>query len=866
MTVPPAGKLWPVTPAFALDPPTRHLSYRVREFMTSSRAGFQERLTGIPNAVGVIDPSIVFPALRGETPILTMRPTMRLNGVKPMISAKTLLSWLCSGALAVLLTGCGSQTQDEQSEIPAERRLSLQSIVVDDTYKVKSPKSIRWLEGGSGYTVLEDVDAEESAADNPDDVAAVAADSDQEEEDDAKVRHIVLHTPQTREERILVSVEQLTPRGATDPLQVHDYAWSQDRSKLLIFANAEKVWRHKDRGDYWLLDLESDELWQLGGEGQDPSSMYFAKLSPNGTKVAYVREDDLFVQDLADRSIVRLSSRASPSIINGRFSWAYEEEFQIRDGFRWSPDSRHLAYWQFDTSGVKDFLIINNTDDLYPTITRIPYPKVGETVSAARVGVVSVLGGETVWADLPGDPRNNYIPRMDWANNDAELLVQYVNRKQDRNDFYFVDIRTGAATVRFTDEDLHFLDDFLDVEWVADGDAFTLLSERSGWRHVHRVSRDGAQVIDLTPGDFDVTEVAAIDDANGWLYFMASPEDPTQRYLYRTRLDGSGDMERITPEEFSGTNAYNIAPGMRWAIHTHSSFMQPPQYRLIELPAHSTQEMLESNQAVIDRLAELALGEFEFFRVATQDGLELDGYLVKPTALDPARKYPLINYVYGEVAGQTVRDAWGGKRHLWHLMLAQRGFAIASIDNRGTRTPRGREWRKSVYGAIGVLASRDQSDALQAMQERWPWLDADRVGIYGHSGGGSMTLNMLFRYPEQYHVGISGAPVTDQRLYDAIYQERYSGLLEEYADAYVEASPITHAEGLQGKLLLIHGTADDNVHYQGSERLINELVRLNKAFDLLSYPNRSHSLREGDGTELHRYSTMTDYFTEHLHP
>jgi len=294
--------------------------------------------------------------------------------------------------------------------------------------------------------------------------------------------------------------------------------------------------------------------------------------------------------------------------------------------------------------------------------------------------------------------------------------------------------------------------------------------------------------------------------------------------------------------------------------------MQPPQYRLVALPEHRVTHVLEDNEALLARLARLELGQHEFFRVAVRDGLELDGYIIRPPNFDPARRYPLVNYVYGEVAGQTVRDMWGGSRHLWHLLLSQRGFVVASIDNRGTRSPRGRDWRKSVYGAIGVLASRDQSDALNAMQERWSWIDPARTGIWGHSGGGSMTLNMLFRYPEQYEVGVSRAPVADQRLYDAIYQERYSGLLDEYAEGYREASPITHASGLEGKLLLIHGTGDDNVHYQGSERLIDELVKHNKPFDLMSYPNRTHALREGEGTELHMYSKMTDYFTEHLRP
>ena len=249
--------------------------------------------------------------------------------------------------------------------------------------------------------------------------------------------------------------------------------------------------------------------------------------------------------------------------------------------------------------------------------------------------------------------------------------------------------------------------------------------------------------------------------------------------------------------------------------------------------------------------------------MSARDELPLDGYLMRPPGFSPEQKYPLVNYVYSEVAGQTVRDVWAGKRHLWHLYMTQQGFLVASVDSRGSRAPRGRDWRMSVYGAIGVLASRDQSDALKAMAERWPYIDADNVGIWGHSGGGSMTLNMLFRYPGKYAAGVSRAPVVDQRLYDAIYQERYSGLLDEYEEGYKEASPITHASQLEGELLLIHGTGDDNVHYQGSERLITELAKHNKQFEFMSYPNRTHSIsnRRGKGTELHMHTMMTEFFS-----
>lgn len=757
--------------------------------------------------------------------------------------------------LGATLTACSNITDStpEQSAARAtdQSKLTLEAIFGDDAYKAEKPGRLQWLDDNSGYTVLETPQS-------------YTADT---EDEDSTPKDIVFYDPANSERRVLVSTEQLTPEDAEQPLTVDDYSWSQDHSKLLIYTNSKKVWRVKSRGDYWVLDLPSEELRKLGGDAE-PSTLQFAKLSPDASQVAYVREADIFVEDLSSQKITQLTERAGAHIINGIMSWAYEEEFQIRDGFRWSPNGQRIAYWQFDTSGVRNFTLINNTDALYPGVTEIPYPKVGETISAAKVGTVAAAGGPTAWADLPGDARQMYVPRMDWANSSDKIIVQQLNRRQDRNTVFYADAKNGKATPLFVEQAPHYIFDVNDVHWLKQSGDFLWRSEREGWWHVYRASEDGKRFVDLTPGDFDITDVAHIDEAGGWLYFMASPDAMEARYLFRSRLDGSGDIEKLTSSAMSGTNSYQISEDARWAVHTHQSFMQPPKYRLISLPDHREVAMLEDNAALVSKLSQLTLGEHDFFRVEARDSLPLDGYLIKPPQFDPRRQYPIVFYVYSEVAGQTVRDTWSGKRHLWHLYMTQQGYLVASVDSRGSKAPRGRDWRQSVYGAIGVLASRDQSDALSEMISRWSFIDADNVGIWGHSGGGSMTLNMLFRYPEQYKAGVSQAPVTDQRLYDAIYQERYSGLLDDYADGYTESSPISHAKNLEGELLLVHGTGDDNVHYQGSERLINELVRLNKPFRFMAYPNRSHAVidKEGEGTELHLGTMRARFFDEHLKP
>jgi len=733
-------------------------------------------------------------------------------------------------------------------------RLTNEAIFRDDRFDAEKPRQTKWLTAQKAYTVLEPVGGGRDAT---------AGSDERDAKDEAPPVEIVAYDLESQDRRVLVGLTELTPEGTDAPLVVEDYHWSPDQTHVLIYTNSEQVWRVKSRGDYWLLDRSEGTLRQLGGPQAAPSSLQFAKFSPDGRKIAYVRDANVYVETL-DGALTRLTERPGDAIINGIMSWAYEEEFSIRDGFRWSPDSERIAYWQFDTSGVRDFLLIDNTSELYPTITRIPYPKVGETLSAARIGIVNAAGGETVWARAPGDSRQNYIPRMQWAASSAEILLQRVNRRQNRNQLYLADAATGAVTPLLLDEDAAHLDDFHDVEWLDDGAAFTFISERSGWRHVYRVSRDGQEIRDLTPGAYDVAALLAVDEPGGRLYFTASPGDGTSRYLYAASLTGDGPAQRLTPAALAGDHQYDIAADGQYAIHRHSRLLKPPVYRLVSLPDHAVLKTLEDNAELSAKLEGLALGDANFFTVTARDGLELDGFMLRPPGFDPARTYPVLVYVYGEVAGQTVRDRWAGDRQLWHLLMTQRDYVVVSIDNRGTPSLKGRDWRKALYGGIGILSSRDQYDALQALLKRHAYLDPERVGIWGHSGGGSMTLNMLFRYPEAYAVGVSRAPVTDQRLYDAIYQERYSGLLEEHEEGYIEGSPITHAAGLQGHLLLVHGTGDDNVHYQGSERLINELVRLNKPFDFLAYPNRRHGIRSGEGTELHLYSTMTRYFDEHL--
>jgi dipeptidyl-peptidase-4 len=455
---------------------------------------------------------------------------------------------------------------------------------------------------------------------------------------------------------------------------------------------------------------------------------------------------------------------------------------------------------------------------------------------------------------------------MNWAGNSDEILFQHLNRLQNRNEVMMGDARTGRVRMIMTDTDEAWVHVVPNIHWLNDAQDFLWISERDGWRHVYLVSRSGRDITLLTPGDYDVESIEGVDEKEGWLYYIASPDNPTQRYLYRVSLDGSGGSERITPHDQGGTHNYQLSPDSRCAFHTYSNFETPPVTSLVRLPDHKNIRTLTPNSRLRENVESLERSPVEFFRIDIGDGVLLDAWCMKPQDFDPQKKYPVLFYVYGEPWGSTVRDSWGGSRYLWHLMLNQHGYIVMSVDNRGTRMPRGRAWRKIIYRQVGILASSDQAAAVRAIIASRDYVDPDRIGIWGRSGGGAMTLNAMFRYPDLYKTGMSVAPVTNQRLYNSIYQERYMGLPQDNAEGYEKGSPVTFAHQLKGNLLLVHGTGDDNVHYQNTEVLIDELIKHNKPFTMMSYPNRSHSIREGKNTSLHLYELLTQYLKKNLPP
>lgn len=658
---------------------------------------------------------------------------------------------------------------------------------------------------------------------------------------------------------------KLIPEGANRPIGIKSFQVSEDGSKLLIYNNSKKVWRYETRGDYWMFDTKSNTLKQLG-KGRPASSLMFAKFSPDGNYVAYVSGHNVYVEEVNTNIIKQLTTDGTAKLINGTFDWAYEEEFGCRDGFRWSSDSKSIAFWQIDATAIRNFLMINNTDSMYAFTVPVEYPKVGEDPSACKIGVVNIHSGNIQWMKVPGDEKQHYIPRMEWVPNQNKLILQQLNRKQNESKIMLCDAVNGKTTTVFTESDKAWIDiksrwnndDPTGWEWINSNNDFIWISEKDGWRHAYVIGLDGKETL-ITKEAFDIISLKGIDAVNGMIYFTASPDNATEQYLYKISLSGKAKAERLTPSEMKGTNNYTVAPGCKFAQHNFSNVVSNPQQSWVSLPQH---QYIGKKPSVNTDYKGI-----EFIQVTTDDNVTLDGYIIKPKNFDSTKKYPVVFYVYAEPGATTVNNRYGeAGNFLYNGDMQADGYIQISLDNRGTPAPKGAAWRKSIYRNIGQLNIRDQAMAAKKILE-WKYIDKSRVAVWGWSGGGSTTLNLLFQYPEIYQTGISIAPVTNMLSYDNIYEERYMGVPWESKEDYIKGSPITYAKNLKGNLLLIHGTGDDNVHYQNTELLINELIQQNKVFQFMSYPNRSHSLSEGGpATFMHLSNLYTDFLKKHCAP
>jgi dipeptidyl-peptidase-4 len=707
------------------------------------------------------------------------------------------------------------------TQVPPETAARLQAIYERGEFNARSFRAA-WLRDGSGYTTLEQADGSSG-------------------------RELVRYEAVGGRRMVLASLSQLTLPGKHEPLTIDSYLVGP-RERLLTF---QAGWiQDGDRvSGIWILDLREGTLERVG-EGR------FISFSPDGRSLLCSDRGNLFVYDIAGGRIVSLTEHAETgSISTGRAVW--------------SPDGTRIAFVESDASRVRMRAMLEPVDPSYPEVREVRFARVGETIAALRVGVVDALGKETRWLSIPQPAEGFYLGQIGWAGNSHELLVEKLSRSRDEREFLLADIRTGSLDLIFHESDPAWVVASYrtnsGLDWIRGGSAFIVLSEKDGWRHAYIYSRAGEELALLTPGDYDIIGRGMVDESGGWFYFLASPDNATQRYLYRVALKGSGEPERITPSSQSGTHAYQFSPDGTWAFHTYSAFETPPVTELVQLPGHQSVRMLEDNAVLHEKIGSLEQDPVEFLQLDIGGGVVLDAYMIKPGNFDPARKYPVFVYVYSEPHSQTVLDRWS-TTNAFHHAIADLGYLVVSIDSRGTPSPKGAAWRRAIFPSLGPLSTEEQAAALKKLGRMRPYVDLTRVGIWGWSGGGSNTLNAMFRKPEVYHVGIAVAPKPQPHLYNAWFQEIYMGTREDNPEGYRRSAPINFAEGLKGDLLIIHGTGETNTHLEITEGLVDRLIELGKTFDYMTYPNRDHGIRRGEGTSLHLRMLMTRYLLTHLPP
>jgi dipeptidyl-peptidase-4 len=656
----------------------------------------------------------------------------------------------------------------------------------------------------------------------------------------------------TGKETVLAKADQLAAEGKK--LDVEEISLSGDEQMAILFHNSVQVWRTNTRGLFTVYDFRTGKLTPVS---RQTGLQMFAKLSPDGKKAAFVRDNNLVVSDLATGREEQLTTDGSDNIINGTTDWVYEEELGLRDAFRWSPDSKHIAFWRFDQSTVPVMPIVDELG-LYPRVSTLRYPKAGEPNSRVKVGVIHLASKTKTWLDV-GSDTGQYFARMEWIGSDS-VVVQRMPRKQNQVDVMLLSATSGRGRIVMSDKDDAYVDvENGDLRWIGEGKRqFLFLSDRSGWRQLYLYGRDGKVVRQLTTDGMDVLGVAGVDEANGYVYVTAAAPTPMERNAYRVKL-GGGPMERVTPQQ--GTHSFDVSPDGRYAVDIHSTISAPPVATLYSLPSMSVIRVLQDNAPLKTRLAQVAMRPAQFIKVPMPDGTLLDGYRIVPASFDSTKKYPVLMYVYGGPAAPQVSDAWGGTRLLWHQSLAQQGYIVVCVDNRGAAW-RGRDFRKTTQYTLGVKETQDQIDAAKWIG-RQSWGDASRIGIWGWSYGGFMSANAAGRGGDVFKAALVVAPVTDWNLYDTIYTERFLWTPKENPNGYRDGSPQTWVNGVKARMLIVHGTGDDNVHPQNTYQYANKLEAAGKPFYMLLYPNRTHSI-SGGNTSVHLYNSFTRFLLESL--
>jgi dipeptidyl-peptidase 4 len=703
-----------------------------------------------------------------------------------------------------------------------EQDFTLEEIFLSDKFTPQRMNGIQWLNDGEHYTFIRN-------------------------DPESGVQQILAHSAKDGSEQLLLDGSMLVLPGTDEPLRFDSCSWSPDESRLLLAANTKQIWRYSRSADYYLFDRS--ERW-LRPISPTPGEVMNVKFSPDGKYIGFVRDDDIYYYNIETQTETRLTDTAGDRVYNGRFGWVYEEEFGIADGWRWSPDSKRVAYWHEDENPVNLF-ILTDYMPLYSEQTVLPYPKAGDDNPVVQIGVVDIETGKTIWMDI-GAETDQYIPRIAWTEDPSKLSVQKLNRAQNHLEFLIADVTTGSTEIIFEERSPGWIDITDDLTFLDDGTHFLWISNRDGWNHFYLYDYTGRVVRQITEGPWDVSEITAVDGNRGVLFYTSSEITPRENHLFRIGLDG-GNKTRLTREP--GLHMINMSPTGDYYIDTYSNTNTPLQVHLFDRDGREIRRIISNSPEPYEdyRISRPKFGSF-----TTSDSFLLDYRITFPADFDTSNRYPVIFSVYGGPGSQRVRDTW---INLWEQHLAQKGFIIFTMDPRGTGG-RGRDFLFASYKRLGVTEVNDFIEGAKYLAG-YDYVDPSRNGIWGWSYGGYVSILTLLLGADYFKTGVSVAPVTDWRFYDTIYTERYMLRPQDNPEGYDAGSCIVHADSLRGNLLIVHGAMDDNVHLQNTYHFIDALQRKNKRFDLHKYPRGNHGIGSGI-IRLHYHTLFTNFFLEKL--
>ncbi|MFZ1676737.1 MAG: S9 family peptidase [Saprospiraceae bacterium] len=709
------------------------------------------------------------------------------------------------------------------SQVLAQRQITIDDIWTNGTFRSKGVPGFRFMNDGRHYTALQ---------------------------------HNMIVKYDLRTGNLvdtILDVSSLKLPGEQN--QIDDYTFSDNESQILLATGTESIYRHSTREWNYVYNLSTGNTTKLS----EVSKQMHATFSPDGKKVAFVMDNDFYFKDLASGKTTRVTTDGKVNaIINGSCDWVYEEEFSFTKAFAWSPDSRHLAYYRFDESAVKEITMTNYTGEAYPEMETFKYPKVGMENSKVSIHLYDTKTKKKATVDRNSDP-DGYIPRIKWTTDPSKLCVFWMNRHQNHLDLLLANAADGKTTTLLQEDNKYYIDIHDNLTFLADQGGFIWTSEKDGFNHIYLYGMDGKLKQQLTSGQWEVTAFYGVDEKNKMVFFQGNMKSPLEREIYSVDLNG-GIPKKIKDDD--GTNTAAFSTTFDLFVWTHSGINTPTSYAVNDRNGKLVR-MLEDNANVKKLQEEYKVQPVEFFNFTTSEGVKLNGYEIKPTNFDPTRKYPVFMYLYGGPGSQEVVDGWIGPDYWWFQSLAQQGYIIACVDNRGTGG-RGEEFKKMTYQQLGHYETIDQIEAAKYLG-KLPYADPARIGIFGWSYGAYMSSLCLFKGNDVFNSAIAVAPVTNWKWYDSIYTERYMRTTEENSKGYEDNSPINFADKLTGNYLLVHGSSDDNVHFQNTAELSAALIKANKQYETYFYPNRNHSIY-GDNARRHLYVKMTDFINEHLKP